>query len=86
MFILQWNLNRYQNKFPKLKILIQEHKPLIISLGETHSQNHLQSPKNYTGFCKNREHQDKTSGGVARYVRHNIEAKRLQINTTVALP
>ncbi len=83
MFILQWNLNGYHNNTEMLKMLINEYEPKVIALQETHFKYKSSSPSTYQNFSKIRPNQNRSSGGVSIFVKNNIEACLLPINTNL---
>lgn len=67
-----------------LNILIHENNPSIICLQETHFRdNNIHHLKNFDGFHQNRGNQLRASGGVTIYIRKNIDAQKILLNTTL---
>ena len=82
--ILQWNINGYFSHLEMLQILIKEEGPTVIGLQETHfKERKIHCPRNFNGFHKIRVDQDRASGGVSIFVRNNIDAHEIPINTNL---
>lgn len=82
--IIQWNLNGVFSKIDELKIIIHKYNPQLICLQETNFKNNYTAPlQNYKGFSTNRKIANRASGGVTIYVKSNIIAKELKINTSL---
>lgn len=82
--ILQWNMNGFRTQFEMLKVLINEESPTVIALQETHLKpNQHLSLKDYNSFIKNRNTDQRASGGVALLTKHNIKATQIHINTNL---
>lgn len=82
MFLIQWNINGYHTHLDMLKILTNKYSPLLICIQETRfTDSKTTSPKSYNGFFKNRDEQPRAGGGVAIYIKNNIEARQLPITS-----
>jgi exonuclease III len=82
MNIIQWNIDGFYKRNIDIQRLISNHKPNIIYFQETnlkHSQScHI---KNYNGYFKNRINPGRASGGVAIFIKDNIENNEIILNT-----
>lgn len=84
MNILQWNLNGFRTHYKELQIIIKEHIPTIIALQETNfKDNNSWNIKGYTKLTKNRIGAELASGGVATYIRNDIKATEIQLQTNI---
>ena len=85
MNISQWNLNGFRTHYKELQIIIKEHIPTIIALQETNfkDENYGNNIKSHTEITKNRIGARLASGGVATYIRNDIKATEVQIQTTI---
>ena len=82
--ILQWNLNGFRPQYEYLQLLITEHQPDIITLQETNfNNNFIPYLRNYSIYYKNRENVNHSRGGVATYVKNNINHSKLALNTVL---
>lgn len=65
-----------------LKLILSEHTPSILCLQETHFHNrNTHELRNFNCFHKNRVEQERASGGVAIYVKNNIDAQSITLTT-----
>lgn len=80
--IIQWNVNGFYKRSVDINRVLYELNPNIICLQETNFKNsHHPNLKNYTGYIKNRTTANRASGGVATFVKNNIESKEINIRT-----
>jgi exonuclease III len=80
--IIQWNINGFFKRSVDINRVLFELNPLILCFQETNLKN-PQPPilKNYTGYIKNRTVANRACGGVATFIRKNIESKEVTIQT-----
>jgi len=78
--ILQWNVNGFNNRLNKIKMLINSQNLNILCLQETNFT-HNSSPtiKGYQTFIKNRLNCSRASGGVAIFTDASYPALEIPI-------
>lgn len=84
--IIQLNINGlYKRSVDKNRIL-HELNPHILCFQETNLKNtHLPNLKNYTGYIKNSGIENRASGGVATFMKNNIDIKEVIIQTHIEI-
>jgi len=80
--VIQWNINGLVKKLNDIKLINQQHDPIIICLQETNLNNTFTpSIKNFNVFSTNRTACNRASGGVAILVRTDYPSTLLQIQS-----
>lgn len=80
--LIQWNINGLVKKLNDIKLINQQHDPIIICLQETNLNNtHTPSIKNFNVFTTNRTACNRASGGVAILVRSDYPSSQIQIKS-----
>ena len=80
--LLQWNINGYVSHLEMFQVLLKEENPTVVALQETHfKEMKTYCPKNFNGFHKTRENQQKASGGVSILVRKDINATEIPVKS-----
>lgn len=82
--IIQWNFNGYYARITDLKRLINDYMPEVICLQETHFKGfHSATPKGYSVIHENRIDTNHASGGVAIFIRENINFYEINLNNNI---
>ena len=80
--IIQWNINGFFKRSVDINRVLHDLNPQILCLQETNLKNtYHPTIKNYTEFLNNQIGANRASGGVATFIRNNIECKKLIIQT-----
>jgi exonuclease III len=80
--IIQWNINGFFKRSVDINRVLFELNPLILCFQETNLKNsQLPNFKNFTAYIKNHTVTNRASGGVAIFIRKNIESKEVTIQT-----
>ena len=84
--VLQWNLNGFFNNYHELQLLINDIKPCIISLQETHIKHNSQPhcPKQYSSCFYNLTSNTSCKQGVSLLVHKSVPHNFIQINSNIA--
>jgi len=78
--IIQWNINGLLKRLNDIKLINQQHDPIIICLQETNLNNtYIPLIKNFNVFTTNRTTCNRASGGVAIMVRSDYPSSQIQI-------
>lgn len=84
MDILQWNLNSFFSHLPELQKIVSEINPSFVYLQETKLKTkHNAKLTNYSCFRCDRNNDGHASGGVAIFIKNNIQAEELNVNTNL---
>lgn len=84
--IIQWNINGFFKRSVDINRVLHDLNPQILCLQEINLKNtHHPTIKIYTGFLNNRIGANRVSGGVATFIKNNIESKKLIIQTHLEL-
>lgn len=82
MNIIQWNIDGFYKRNIDIQQIIFDDNPNILCFQETNlkitQSSHI---KNYNGYFKNRLNPGRASGGVAIFIKYNIESKEINLNT-----
>lgn len=82
MNIIQWNIDGFYKRNVDIQRILYEYKPNILCFQETnlkYSQSvHITQ---YNGYFKNRQNPGRASGGVAIFIKDNIESEEINLNT-----
>ncbi|KAE9523688.1 hypothetical protein AGLY_015906 [Aphis glycines] len=80
--IIQWSINGFYRRSIDINRVIYDLNPNIICFQETNFKNsHHPNLKNYTEYIKNRTTANRASGGVATFIKNNIDSKEIIIRT-----
>lgn len=81
---MQWNIQGYYPRLEKLQLIMNQSKPSVICLQETHFKGDLfHDQKDYKCFYKNRNPAVIASGGVAMYVNKSYQATEINLTTNL---
>jgi len=80
--IIQWNINGFYKRSVDINRVLYELNPNILCFQKTNFKNsHHPNLSNYTGHYKNRTTANRVSGGVATFIKNNIDNKEVSILT-----
>jgi hypothetical protein len=82
--LIQWNCNGFYKHNTDINRIKYEQNPDIICLQETNFKNlHIGNINGYSGYKKNRPDALRASGGVATYIKNNINSKEIYVNSNL---
>jgi len=82
--LIQWNCNSFYKHNTDINRIKYEQNPYIICLQEKNFKNlQIGNINGYTGYNKNRPDAVRASGGVATYIKNNINSKEIYVNSTL---
>jgi len=84
--IIQWNVQGISTSKEDLIKLIDENKPLLISVQETFlANNYIVNLRNYNCICKQGHYNHRFHGGVAMYIHESCPFSEIKIDTPLQM-
>lgn len=84
MSLIQWNIDGFYKRHVDIQRIIYDFNPNILCFQETNLKftqtSHI---KHYNGYFKNRLNPGRASGGVAIFIKDDIESKEINLNTNL---